>query len=195
MPLTIATWVGLRAAVLLAKKKIIPCDNPPVTLENFLRSIKKGSKKFRDVIDRPVYRSRSVSEISVANSFARITNTALPSDLILKNYFSGWNCTFLDNDFREFIFKCRNNLLKTADRLSHILPNVSENCMFCKGLIPGTQNRETFLHLFRECTVTSAILLRLNIRCNLQSAQMKLSGSKIVISFFLFVLSPCGFFC
>jgi hypothetical protein len=28
-----------------------------------------------------------------------------------------------------------------------------------------------------------------------QSAQMKLSGSKIVISFFLFVLSPCGFFC
>jgi hypothetical protein len=28
----------------------------------------------------------------------------------------------------------------------------------------------------------------------LQSVQMKLSGSKIVISFFLFVLSPCGFF-
>jgi hypothetical protein len=28
-----------------------------------------------------------------------------------------------------------------------------------------------------------------------QSAQMKLSGSKIVISFFLVVLSPCGFFC
>jgi hypothetical protein len=80
LPLSIATWVGLRAAVLLAKKKIIPCDNPPVTLENFLRSIKKGSKKFRDVIDRSVYQSRSVSEISVANSFARITNTALPSD-------------------------------------------------------------------------------------------------------------------
>jgi hypothetical protein len=82
LPLTIATWVGLRAAVLLAKKKIIPSDNPPATVENFLRSIKKGSKKFRDVIDRSVYQSRSVSEISVANSFARITNTTLPSNLI-----------------------------------------------------------------------------------------------------------------
>jgi hypothetical protein len=168
LPLTIATWVSLRAAVLLAKKKIVPCDNPPVTLDNFLRSIKKGSKKFRDVIDRSVYQSRSVSELSVANSFARIINTALPSDLIKKNYFSGWNCTFLDNNFREFIFKCRNNLVKTADRLSHILPNVSEDCMFCKGLLPGIQKRETFLHLFRECIVTSAILLRLNIRCNLK---------------------------
>jgi hypothetical protein len=29
----------------------------------------------------------------------------------------------------------------------------------------------------------------------IQSAEMKLSGSKIVIASFLLILSPCGFFC
>jgi hypothetical protein len=74
----------------------------------------------------------------------------------------------LDNEFREFIFRCRNNLLRTGDRLSHILPNVTDNCQFCLGLVPGSVSRETFLHLFRECSVTSAILLQLNIRCKLK---------------------------
>jgi hypothetical protein len=50
LPLTIATWVGLRAAVLLARKKFPPAM-PPLTLDKFLKSIKKGSKKFREVID------------------------------------------------------------------------------------------------------------------------------------------------
>jgi hypothetical protein len=120
------------------------------------------------VIDRSVYQSRSVLDTSLINGFSRIVNVATPNEIIIKNFVSGWGCNFLDNDFREFIFKCRNNLLKTGDRLSHILPNVSDTCKFCIGIIPGASHRETFLHLFRECPVTSAVLFRLNVLCNLK---------------------------
>jgi hypothetical protein len=168
LPLTISTWVGLRSAVYLARKKIAKCDTPPVILDNFLRGIKKGSKKFREVIDRSVYQSRTVLDISSINGFSRIVNTQVPNEIITRNFVSGWGCSFLDNDFQEFIFKCRNNLLRTGDRLSHILPNITDNCKFCTGIVPGSTHRETFLHLFRECPVISAILLRLNVRCSLK---------------------------
>jgi hypothetical protein len=168
LPLSVSTWVGLRSAVLLARKTINQCDTQPVTLDKFLKGIKKGSKKFREVIDRSVYQSRMVLDITIVNGFSRITKTPIQTEIIIKNFISGWNCTFLDNDFREFIFKCRNNFLRTRDRLSHILPNITDTCNFCIGIVPESNHRETFLHLFRECTVTSAMLLRLNIRCKLK---------------------------
>jgi hypothetical protein len=115
-----------------------------------------------------VYQSRSVLDLTVVNGFARITGTQTPNLIITKNFVSGWACTFLNNDFREFIFKCRNNILKTGDRLSHILLNSSDSCRLCLGLLPGVEQRETFLHLFRTCPVISSALLRLNVRCKLK---------------------------
>ncbi len=168
LPLTVSTWVCLRSAILLARKKMAKCESEPVTLDRFLRGIKKGSKKFREVIDRSIYQSHSVLDMTTVNGFARIIQTVVPNEIVIKNFVSGWNCSFLDNDFREFIFKCRNNLLRTGDRLSHILPNNSDSCKFCIGILPGSVHRETFLHLFRECTVTSSVLLQLNIRCKLK---------------------------
>jgi hypothetical protein len=167
IPLSIKTWMGLRSAVLLAKKVITPNDKPPVSLDRFLRGIKKGSKKFREVIDRSVYQSRTVLDLATVIGFARITETQTPELIITKNFVSGWACTFLENDFREFIFKCRNNMLRTGDRLSHMLLNVNDTCRLCLGMLDGLKHRETFLHLFRSCPVTSNILLRLNIRCKL----------------------------
>jgi hypothetical protein len=110
------------------------------------------------VIDRSVYQDNKLTELTVVNSFADITQTRRPQELFLKNFISGWNCTFFDNNFRDFIFKCRSNCLCTGDRLSHLLPSYNEQCFLCKGLIPNSTNRETFLHLFRQCGVTSSLL-------------------------------------
>ncbi len=89
LPLSIAAWVGLRSAVLLARKKIIQCDTQPVTLDRFLKGIKKGSKKFREVIDRSAYQSRFVLDITVVNGFSRITKTPIPTEIIIKNLIQG----------------------------------------------------------------------------------------------------------
>jgi hypothetical protein len=162
LPLSLSTWMSLRSAVLLAKKNIPSVDTPPITLDTFLSRIKKGSKAFRTVIDRSVYQNSKIKDLTVVKSFAEITRTNIPEDLFVKNFMSGWNCNFLENNLREFIFKCRNNYLRTGDRLSHLLPSYNDECFMCKGILTEQSNRETFLHLFRRCAVTSSLLLKFN---------------------------------
>jgi hypothetical protein len=162
LPFSMNTWMSLRSAVILAKKNIPSIDTPPLPLDAFLSRIKKGSKAFRNVIDRSVYQNNKLTDLTVVNSFAEITLTSRPEDLFLRNFISGWNCTFIGNNLREFIFKCRNNCLRTGDRLSHLLPSHNDDCFLCKGIITDRSNRETFLHLFRRCVVTSSLLLRFN---------------------------------
>jgi hypothetical protein len=162
LPFNMVTWMALRSAITLAKKNIPIKEAPPRSLDLFISRIKKGSKAFRNVIDRSVYQNSRLTELTVLNSFAEITDTRLPDITVLKNFISGWNCTFLDNNFREFIYKCRNNCLRTGDRLSHLLPTYNDRCFLCKGIIIDSSARETFLHLFRRCVVTSSLLLRFN---------------------------------
>jgi hypothetical protein len=153
---------GFKISYLFGKKNIPTMDVPPRSLDLFISRIKKGSKAFRNVIDRSVYQKSRLTDLTVLNSFAEITDTRLPEITVLKNFISGWNCTFLDNNFREFIYKCRNNCLRTGDRLSHLLPSYNDRCFLCKGIIRDSSPRETFLHLFRRCVVTSSLLLRFN---------------------------------
>ncbi len=167
LPLTYSLWMQLRSAVLLARRTIDDSAVTPVTLTKFLTSLKKGSKKFREVIDRSVYQRNSVLDLTVVNSFAAITKTNPQPEFIVKNFLSSWNLSFLDNNFREFLFKCRNNILKTQDRLSHILPGINDKCIFCKNIVMGLENRESFNHIFRSCMVTDSIILRINRMCNL----------------------------
>jgi hypothetical protein len=120
------------------------------------------------VIDRSVYQNSSVLDLTVVNSFATITKTNPQPELIVKNFLSSWNSSFLDNNFKEFLFKYRNNILKTQDRLSHILPGTNDKCIFCKNIVVGTENRESFNHIFRSCPVTDSVILRINRLCNLK---------------------------
>ncbi len=152
LPHTVSTWVCLRSAILLARKKMAKCESVPVTLDRFLRGIKKGSKKFREVIDRSIYQSRLVLDITTVNGFARIVKTVIPDEIVIKNFVSGWNCSFLDNDFREFIFKCRNNLLRTGGIDFHIFSliiatAVSSVSEFCRELFTGRHFSISFVNV------------------------------------------------
>jgi hypothetical protein len=80
-----------------------------------------------------------------------------------------WNCSFLPNDYREFLFKERNNCLGLNSRVAHFQENTTDQCSFCRTLNPDTNNRETFLHLFLECPVTRTAL----------NGFLRLSGSNI----------------
>jgi hypothetical protein len=170
LPFTWNTWLRLQCSMMLAKKSLVK-DIPPLEAEpapqsinQFLTRFRKGSKPFRNVIDRSVYQKTCITKLPVLGSFCEIVRLEIPSPIISKNLASGWNCTFLDNNLREFIFKCRNNLLGTGDRLSNFLPNFSDKC---KNITLGKDCRETFLHLFRNCSVTSEILYRFNARFKL----------------------------
>jgi hypothetical protein len=120
--------------------KKMPSPEPeatPQSINQFLTRFRKGSKPFRNIIDQSVYRKTCITELPVLVSFCEIVKLEVPLPITLKNLASGWNYTFLDNNLREFIFKCRNNLLGTGDRLSNFLPNFDDKCFLCKNIILG----------------------------------------------------------
>jgi hypothetical protein len=130
--LTVSLWMGLRSALLLFKGNLISLqenvivNEPPKTIEYFLSRIKRGSKPFRNTIDKSIYQYIPVTELPVLVSFCNIVGLSVPPPIIARNFLSSWNQVFLGNNLREFIFKCRNNLLKTGDRLSHVLTNFDD---------------------------------------------------------------------
>jgi hypothetical protein len=147
----------LRSSLILSKKKLCVPDKAGKGIGTFLRGFKKGSKPFRLAFNKASYLGESTERLTIVNSFASITDTAVQATVCLPKILSSWNRTFLDNHLREFIFQCRNNSLKTKNRLSHYL-QIDDSCNFCLNVFPDYKQRETFLHIFRKCTVTSNIL-------------------------------------
>jgi hypothetical protein len=169
LPVTQALWLRLRSALLLAREKcnlkLLNLDvvaPPAKPISEFLNSIKKGSKKFRNVIDKSVYDDIVVTDLTIVKTFCEINSVIPPPKAIVEHFLASWNCSFLENNLREFIFKCRNNLLKTNDRLSHILKNIDQNCFLCNCLPDGGNHRETFNHFFRTCPVVTNLIAQLN---------------------------------
>jgi hypothetical protein len=119
------------------------------------------------VIDKSVYSSVVVSELNTIKTFCNINFLTCPPEKIVEHFVGSWNCSFIDNNLKEFIFKCRNNLLRTSDRLSHIVAGVDQNCFFCACLNNGMRHRETFNHLFRSCPVVSNLILKVIRRLGL----------------------------
>ena len=97
----------------------------------------------------------------------RKVNLETPDAEILHSTLRGWNLFFLPNDFREFIFKERNNALAVGARVAHFDADADERCTFCRILYPPIQTREDFIHLFYDCPITEMLtnnfLLRLRI--------------------------------
>jgi hypothetical protein len=165
---TVTLWMMLRSSMLMAKKKFQSLEtNRDQPLSVFLSKIKKGSKHFRNVIDKSIYQAYLITDLPVLASFCELVNLLVPETIIAKKIFSSWNQCFLDNNTREFIFKCRNNILRTGDRMSHILTNYDDSCFLCKCIDGTSVGRETFVHLFLTCIVTSNLILRFNVHFNI----------------------------
>jgi hypothetical protein len=166
LPVTQTVWLRLRNALLFAKSKFKKNDDnimnpsPPKSVEEFLGTVKKGSRKFRTIIDKSVYSTVNVSESTSVLTFCAINNVVCPPNDILEHFLSSWNSSFIENNLREFILKCRYNLLKTNDRLSHVLISIDQSCFLCNCLSNGIKHRETFNHLFRNCPVTVNLIRR-----------------------------------
>ena len=99
--------------------------------------------------------------LRIVESFARITGTDIPNDTTLKNVLSVWNLFCFSNDFREFLFKQRNNTLDVGARVAHFDDTVDERCTFCRLLFQGTNSREDFVHIFRTCPITVGLIQNL----------------------------------
>jgi hypothetical protein len=162
LDLPVSLWMRLQTA-LTYSKKINRYDSENVSegknISAFMNMIKRGSKKFRIIIDNSRYLGDCQNKLCIVNTFAKITNTTSPTSLCLKNILSAWNKSYLENHFRDFLYKFRQNTLRTKDRLAHLI-DTDVNCFFCKCFSNPSLHKESFAHLFRLCPFTSNLLLQ-----------------------------------
>jgi exonuclease III len=161
LPITAATWLALQAAGSLAwstMKKHTQLEEISVPIETLLKKKFKGSRLYRSILDRKNLAGADPTNLTIVQSFADLTDTEVQSIDITKRCLGGWNHYATENLFREFVFKQRNNQLRTNNRLHAIDPNIDPRCSFCRIIDNDTNTRETFGHLFFTCPVTSALL-------------------------------------
>jgi hypothetical protein len=94
----VSLWMRLRSALLFSKKKLtdIP-DKTGRSINEFLKSFKRGSKPFRRAIGQAKYLGESPDNLTIVNTFSQLTNTRPPNNGCLTHILSAWNRCFLDN--------------------------------------------------------------------------------------------------
>jgi hypothetical protein len=161
--MSIAQWMRLNMTLSYNNRKFATLTSdrvctPPVPLIDFYRKIKKGSKKFRHIIEQKHCRNWTLVNSAAVQTFSRNVDVVTPELNILSQSLSSWKLSFLPNDLREFIFLERNNFLKIGTRIIHYQQNASDLCSLCRIINPGTVNRESINHLFLNCPITLNLL-------------------------------------
>jgi hypothetical protein len=129
-------------------------------LQTFVTNFKKGSKRFRKVLDNVTQIQMKTKLKKRAKTFFNLLNIEMPDDPVLKILNSQWTNTSYLVVLREFVFKLRNNILGLNTRVSHFNNNVNRGCTFCSINGDAAPPDEDFLHLFFTCRITN------NLFCN-----------------------------
>ena len=161
LPLQPACWLRLQAALHLARNRLRKNDESEQATENldtFLSRVKKGSKKFRLILDACAFRNADPTNLRTVQTFAELTNTLPPPKMALIKCIGIWKFSWLKNDMRNFLYLLRNNGLMLNNRLNAIDNTVSPFCTFCKIIDRETNTRDSFSHFFRDCAVTRRLL-------------------------------------
>jgi hypothetical protein len=162
--LTPATWMRLRSALLHFRNSLTNrpnASNKCTEIENFLNRPVKGSKRFRNYFNRVLLGGEDLTTYRSVLTFADLTDVPVLPVSLLKNSLNIWNISFLGNNLREFIFKCRNNYLLVNARVAAFDNTVDLHCTFCRIRYRNPLPRETFTHLFFDCPTTNDIRISL----------------------------------
>ena len=122
-----------------------------ISLFNFLRRFKKGSRPFWKILASPRVLKTPIERLPTVLSFFRITNTLAPTPPQLTQIVGNWNMHFYPNKVRDFLYKFYNNCLGTNNRVAHFGNNVNPGCTFCFINNINPLPAENFLHIFLEC--------------------------------------------
>jgi len=147
--ITDAKYNRLRGLVLTAIQNFSKTDfnrKRTDTVQNFCMRIKKGSKKYREVLTEKHPDVISANILRFAEISDQVIN--LENSIRLNGL---WASNYLDNSTRTFMYKFHNNLLGTNTRVAHFVRNHQRTCTFCVLAREAEENDETILHLFFEC--------------------------------------------
>jgi hypothetical protein len=147
----------LKNAYQIATRRYRKIDAPCTTISDFLKSFKKGSKKFRLVLTGKTPENL-FSKSSQVRTFLRSIDLECPAFSRIKSMYCVWNLNYINSRVREFSFKYYNNLLGTNSRVSHFNPEVEAGCTFCTLTNTRPVPKETIQHLFYFCPTTTTFI-------------------------------------
>jgi hypothetical protein len=125
---------------------------PTQSLDFFLRSFEKGSKPFRGILSFRGKKSLKISTLNTVKTFTDLVGTGTPNNDVLRACWGEWQKSFYGNRCQEFLYKFRNNILGTNQRVSHFVNNHPAECSICVvNKEPFPIQAETFTHVFFEC--------------------------------------------
>ena len=138
--------------VIVKNQKELLQQQHSTKIEDFFRTLKKGSKTFKKIMEKTqgIYLPHNTIK------YAEITNTVIGAeDSGVLN--SIWGKNFLENSVRTFGFKLLNNTLGYNYTVSKYIRDVSSQCTFCALVENPDDLRETPLHLFMQCELTEPV--------------------------------------
>jgi hypothetical protein len=131
----------------------------------YLQRAKKGSKKFRRLIEKNFSLENQIVNLRVVQTFFQLTECVVPNAKELGFLYGSWSWSFLSNQVRFFCFQFFNNSLAISARIAARYRNggiiVDQRCTFCIKSGTLVPYREEFLHVFYNCE--SVIRLRDNV--------------------------------
>jgi hypothetical protein len=124
-----------------------------LTMSAFMARIKKGSSKYRRILEKYRTEVPDVTKLRVVNTFFGLGNCEIPESPEIELLLGLWNINSLNIRIRTFAFQFFNNSVSVGARTAARYRNVAidQRCVFCvkNGIVnPG---REDFIHLFVEC--------------------------------------------
>jgi hypothetical protein len=164
---TQATYFNLVTAANFAIKKYANADDSNGTsqsLEWFLSQIKRGSKKFRAILEKNCNKV-AIRDLRVVKTFFSLLNADIPDGSVIGYRIGCWNWTFLSNRIRFFCFQFYNNSLGIKTRIAARYRNggvaMDNFCTFCVKSRCVNPEREDFMHIFYDCQYINGICKRI----------------------------------
>jgi hypothetical protein len=179
LPFPVATWMRLRACLLRSRNVLTSNVNLNLTknIEEFLSIPTKGSKRFRKFFDRVDSANAVIENLRSTQTFYGLIDLPVRNTIISCNTL--WTKSFISNDFRDFLFKCRYNYLPLNNRRAAYDPDANPHCSFCRIQDPDTDTRESFAHIFFSCPTTIELIRNL-LRFFVTAPDDNLSIKKLV---------------
>ncbi len=181
IPFTREQYYDMKTAYTRARKKFFKDGAEHMQVTDFLGSFKKGSKKFRRILGYEL-KEYDILKLTQVNTMACITNTTVPGSERVKNMYSMWGRSYLNNDLRIFLLKYYNNILGLGNRIAHFVPNAENRCTFCILRNLPDPVLESFEHLFFSCPVTQDVIKKFFQKyiVNELTAELYFTGSGLI---------------
>jgi len=131
--------------------------DPPISVESFLKSFKKGSNKFRKALAKPALEKNLMKNLASARKFVNLLDCNNRETDQLRKIAGGWSLNLLPNRTKDVLFQFTGNTIKINTRLSHFT-NTNRGCTFCWCTKKLPVPEETMIHLFWNCPYTGELL-------------------------------------